>query len=157
MFRHAIAPGGGDPSGFRLGDCSTQRNLSTEGREQARDMGEQLRERGVPVDRVLASPWCRSKQTAELMGLGPVKTLRRLGSVFQASNATAQRRERATRRLIDRHANRDDVLVIVGHQANIIDLTGIAPTSGEGVVVRARARGGELEILGRVPAPSVSP
>jgi broad specificity phosphatase PhoE len=66
LFRHAIAPGGGDPAGFRLGDCATQRNLDTQGREQARRIGEQLRWKGVPVTAVWASQWCRTKETAAL-------------------------------------------------------------------------------------------
>ena len=154
LYRHALAPGGGDPADFDVEDCATQRNLSPAGRRQAVRMGRQLRENDVPVAQVRSSPWCRSRDTARLMRLGPVRELMRLGSVFQASERTAMRRQRATERLIRRHAGREGVLVIVGHQANIIDLTGIAPTSGEGVVVRADEDTGELDILGRVSAPS---
>ena len=35
FIRHAYAPGSGDPNNFNLNDCSTQRNLSKEGRKQA--------------------------------------------------------------------------------------------------------------------------
>lgn len=154
LYRHALAPGGGDPADFDVEDCATQRNLSAAGRRQAVRMGRQLRENDVPVARVRSSPWCRSRDTARLMRVGPVRELLRLGSVFQASERTAIRRQRATERLILRHAGREGVMVIVGHQANIIDLTGIAPTSGEGVVVRADEDTGEIDILGRVPAPS---
>ncbi len=154
LYRHALAPGGGDPADFDVEDCATQRNLSAAGRRQAVRMGRQLRANDVPVTRVRSSPWCRSRDTARLMRVGPVRELMRLGSVFQASERTAMRRQRATERLIRRHAGREGVMVIVGHQANIIDLTGIAPTSGEGVVVRADEDTGELDILGRVSAPS---
>jgi len=154
LYRHALAPGGGDPPDFDVQDCASQRNLSAAGRRQAVRMGRQLRKNDVPVARVLSSPWCRSRDTARLMRQGPVRELMRLGSVFQSSERTANRRQRATERLIRRHGDRDGVLVIVGHQANIIDLTGIAPTSGEGVVVRANQATGDLEVLGRVPAPS---
>jgi len=154
LYRHALAPGGGDPADFDVEDCATQRNLSAAGRRQAVRMGRQLRENDVPVARVRSSPWCRSRDTARLMRVGPVRELMRLGSVFQASERTAIRRQRATERLIRRHAGREGVMVIVGHQANIIDLTGIAPTSGEGVAVRADRQTGDLEILGRVPAAS---
>lgn len=154
LYRHALAPGGGDPADFDVDDCTTQRNLSADGRRQAVRMGRQLRERNVPVARVVSSPWCRARETGELMRLGDVDELQRLGSVFQASAATASRRQRATQRLLRMHAKRDGVLVVTFHQANIIDLTGIAPASGEGVVVRYRDTTGEIEVLGRIPAPA---
>lgn len=154
LYRHALAPGGGDPAGFDVDDCATQRNLSDEGRQQARDMGQQLRAQRVPIARVLASPWCRSRETAELMDVGPVKELSRLGSVFQANSRVAARQEASTRKLLSRHRNREGVLVLVGHQANIIDLTGRAPASGEGVVVQAKP-GGDLRVVGTIPAPDL--
>jgi phosphohistidine phosphatase SixA len=154
LFRHALAPGGGDPANFDVTDCSTQRNLSSAGRAQAREMGRQLQSENVDVSRVLSSPWCRSRETAELMDLGPVRSMMRLGSVFTAPSVVSDRREKRALRTIARHAQRDGVLVIVGHQANIIDLTDIAPKSGEGVAVRYRDNG-TLEVLGRVPAPEM--
>jgi phosphohistidine phosphatase SixA len=75
ILRHADAPGPtqgreGDPAGFRLDDCSTQRNLSGLGRSQAMTLGNWLRTHNVVVSKVMASPWCRAKETAELMQLG---------------------------------------------------------------------------------------
>ena len=68
FVRHAeTTPGVGDPPGFRLEDCATQRNLSGEGRAQARRLGEELKRRGVPVGDVLSSPWCQNQGFA----LGP--------------------------------------------------------------------------------------
>lgn len=154
LYRHALAPGGGDPADFDVTDCATQRNLSDAGRQQARDMGKQLRAKRVPIARVVASPWCRSSQTAELMDIGPVTELARLGSVFQANARVAARREASTRKLLARHRNREGVLVLVGHQANIIDVTDVAPASGEGVVVRSLPNG-RLEVLGTIPAPAI--
>ncbi len=66
LFRHATAPGTGDPSGMRLGDCSTQRNLDAAGRALAARIGEAIRARGVAVGAVLASRWCRAAETADL-------------------------------------------------------------------------------------------
>lgn len=152
LFRHAIAPGGGDPPGFRLGDCSTQRNLSAEGRAQARRIGAELREAGVPIASVRSSRWCRALDTARLMSVGTVRPTPALDSVFTAPADRAERQRQATERLIRAHRDADGVLVLVGHQANIVDLTGVAPQSGEGVVVRARADG-RIEFVGRLPAP----
>ncbi len=66
MLRHALAPGTFDPPGFRLGDCSTQRNLSDEGRAQARQIGAWFAQRRLRPVRVRSSPWCRCVDTARL-------------------------------------------------------------------------------------------
>ena len=152
LYRHAIAPGGGDPAGFELGDCSTQRNLSGEGRQQARAIGRELRQERVLVAQVRSSRWCRALDTARLMAVGSVRPTPALDSVFTASTARALKQERRTKSLIRQHGGKAGALVLVGHQANIIDLTGIAPSSGEGVVVRM-GDDGRLEVLGRIPAP----
>jgi phosphohistidine phosphatase SixA len=152
LMRHAIAPGGGDPVGFRLGDCSTQRNLSADGRKQARAIGQQFREKRIPISSVRSSRWCRASQTAQLLDLGPVRQTAALDSVFTASNEVARVRQRQAERLIDQHRGRPGVLVLVGHQANIIDLTGIAPASGGAVVVRADQRG-VVKVVGQIPPP----
>jgi broad specificity phosphatase PhoE len=66
LIRHARAPGTGDPAGFRLDACSTQRNLSEDGRAQAGRLGQAFRDNAVPVGRVLSSRWCRALDTARL-------------------------------------------------------------------------------------------
>ena len=67
LLRHASTPPAmGDPPGFRLDDCATQRNLSAIGREESRRIGAAFTTRGIPVDRVLSSPWCRCLETARL-------------------------------------------------------------------------------------------
>ena len=67
LIRHAITtPGVGDPPGFRLEECSTQRNLTDEGRGHARRVGEAFRARKIPLARVMSSPWCRCLETARL-------------------------------------------------------------------------------------------
>lgn len=150
LMRHAIAPGGGDPAGFTLGDCRTQRNLSAEGRSQARAIGRQFRTQGVPIAQVRSSRWCRATDTARLLGLGTVRETPALDSVFTASESVATARQRQAERLIRAHREEAGVLVLVGHQANIIDLTGIAPASGEAVVVRTD-RDGRIRVVGRIP------
>ena len=82
LMRHALAPGVGDPVNFKLGDCSTQRNLSAEGRQDARDIGEWIKRREVPIYRVESSRWCRARETAELLGIGTVRANKNLDSLF---------------------------------------------------------------------------
>lgn len=151
LMRHALAPGGGDPPGFRIGDCRTQRNLSAEGRAQARRIGKSIRDSGLLVAGVLASPWCRSAQTARLLDVGPVRTRSFLGSTFTAGRSVIDRREARTRQLIASHRGEDGVLVLVGHYANIVDLIGETTSSGEAIAVRVD-EGGDLDVLRRIPA-----
>lgn len=134
LFRHAIAPGTGDPPGFRLDDCSTQRNLSEEGRRQARELGRRLREAGITEARVYSSRWCRSLETAELLGLGPVTPLPVLDSFFSMPGRES-RQTRELRNFLYTLPPGPSV-VMVTHQVNITGLTGIVPPSGGGVIVR---------------------
>jgi hypothetical protein len=83
MMRHALAPGCGDPSNIAIGDCATQRNLNDQGRAQAVKAGEWLLAQGVSNPKLLASPWCRTQETAELLGIGAVRTSTDLSSFFQ--------------------------------------------------------------------------
>lgn len=155
LMRHALAPGGGDPAGFRLGDCRTQRNLSREGRQHARVIGSAIARSGIDIDGVWSSPWCRAKDTARLLDAGPVRTKQYLGSTFTAPRSVSDAREARTRDVITAHRDKPGVLMLVGHYANIMDLTGEAVDSGEALIVRAGAQG-KVEVLGRIPAPEVS-
>ena len=155
LMRHALAPGGGDPAGFRLGDCRTQRNLSREGRQQARAIGAAIERSAIDINAVLSSPWCRAKDTARLLDVGPVRTKQYLGSTFTAPQSVSDARETRTRRLITSHRSKDGVLFLVGHYANIMDLTGEAVNSGESLIVRMNPQG-DLQVLGRIPAPTIS-
>ena len=152
LMRHAIAPGGGDPPGFRIGVCSTQRQLSAEGRMQAQAIGREFASRRVPIAQVRSSRWCRANETARRLNLGPVRATPALDSVFTASQAIADRNKRQTERMIRDHRGKRGVLILVGHQANITDLTGIAPDSGAAVVVRAD-KNGRVRVLGEVAPP----
>ncbi len=149
LMRHALAPGTGDPPIFRLGDCSTQRNLSPEGRDQARQIGEAFRRHGVVVSRVLSSQWCRCIDTATLLNLGKVEPEPALNSFFGDRSREPQQTA-AVQRIITGHRQNHGVMIMVTHQVNITALTGIVPSSGGLVVVRATPEG-NIEILGELP------
>ena len=55
-----------DQASAVLGDCATQRNLDAQGRAQSVAIGASFRDLGIPVSRVLASPFCRTLETAAL-------------------------------------------------------------------------------------------
>lgn len=145
LLRHALAPGIGDPPGFELDDCSTQRNLSAAGREQARALGERLRALGIPSARVYSSRWCRCLETARLLDLGPVQPLPALDSFFRTRNAGPSR-TRAAREFLAALPPGPPV-ILVTHQVNISALSGRFAASGEGVVVRMSSQG-EVEVPG---------
>ncbi len=134
LMRHALAPGTGDPDQFSEHDCSTQRNLSQEGRAQAARIGEQLREHSTRAIEVFSSVWCRCMDTAELLGAGPVNELPPLNSFFRQW----EREQIQTDQLIEWMAQResDAATVLVTHQVNITAVAGVYPTSGEMVAVR---------------------
>ena len=152
LIRHALAPGVGDPANFTLGDCSTQRNLSEEGRQDARDIGTWLKRRDISINRIETSRWCRARETAELLGLGRVRTNKNLDSLFQGDDPVNDPQTARIREQIIEHRNKRGLLVLVGHFVNIGLLTGESVDSGEGVVVRA-SRKEELKVLGRSPRP----
>jgi phosphohistidine phosphatase SixA len=146
LIRHARAPGTGDPPGFRLGDCATQRNLSDEGRRQAAELGALFTARGVPVGRVLSSGWCRADETARL-AFGGAERWAPLDSFF-ADRTEAEPRTAALREAVAAWAG-PGTLVLVTHQVNVTGLTGIVPREGEVVVVRPHD--GRVAVVGRVP------
>ena len=151
IMRHALAPGTGDPAGFTLGDCSTQRNLDDRGRAQARRIGEAIRGAGVTVGRVLSSQWCRSSETAELLGLGPVEDLPALNSFFDDRSQRGPQTEALRAFLADIAA--DETLMLVTHQVNISALTGRGTSSGEVVVFRY-GEDGTVEVKARIRTPA---
>ena len=65
FIRHAYAPGNGDPTNFKLNDCSTQRNLNDEGIIQSKKIGQFFSKNNIQIDKVLSSEWCRCKDTAK--------------------------------------------------------------------------------------------
>ena len=147
LLRHAIAPGTGDPEAFTIGDCSTQRNLSEEGRAQAARIGDRFRTNGIETARVFSSQWCRCRETAELLELGPVNELPALNSFYQRP----ENRKPQTEVLREWLQKQDlsSVHVLVTHQVNITALTGVFPSSGELVIVRAPGNG-DITVIGTI-------
>ncbi len=145
MLRHARAPGIGDPANFTLGDCSTQRNLSKAGREQAARIGKRLRAAGLADTTVYSSQWCRCLETARELAVGPVVELPVLNSFFQ----TPEMEKRYDQALLEWIAAADlsRPVVLVTHQVNITALTGIFPAEGEMIVLRREAGG--LSVVAR--------
>jgi phosphohistidine phosphatase SixA len=151
LLRHSLAPGVGDPENFDLRDCSTQRNLSAVGRQDAQDVGRWLARREIKIARVESSRWCRAKETANLLNLGKVRLNRNLDSLFEEADALNHPQTIKVRKQIVDHRNKSGMLILVGHFVNIAALTNVGVDSGEGVLVRADSKG-VIKVVGSTPA-----
>jgi len=148
LIRHATAPGTNDPTGFRLDDCGTQRNLSAEGRAQSVRIGHLFRANGIVTAEVYSSQWCRCLDTARLMELGEVRPQPLLNSFFQDRSREAGQIE-ALRRWIG-HLDFAKPTVFVTHQVVVTALSQVFPGSGE-IVAMQRGADGRLSVQGRQP------
>jgi broad specificity phosphatase PhoE len=150
LIRHASTePGLGDPAGFRLDDCATQRNLSARGREESARIGERMRREKVPIARVFASPWCRCRDTA-MLAFGRVEDWEPLSSFFDFPDREADYTASVKKRIAS-YAWRSPGgnVVMVTHNVNIAALTKLSVATGEIVVVRPDGCCG-LRTLGRI-------
>ncbi|MFX0540113.1 histidine phosphatase family protein [Roseovarius sp. S4756] len=146
LMRHALAPGTGDPAAFMLGDCTTQRNLSADGRDQARRIGAALRHADIRPTHIFTSEWCRARETADRLGLGDVTPLPALNSHFAGRGDQAAQAGAVMRVLAELPENARPLLVT--HQVNISALSGTYARSGE-IVVTTRDENGQLAEAGR--------
>ncbi len=151
LLRHSLAPGSGDPANFRLDDCSTQRNLSDKGRQDAKEIGEWLKRREIKIARVESSRWCRAKETAQLLAIGKVRLNKNLDSLFRETNIESHPATLKVRKQILNYRNKSGLLVLVGHYVNIAALTDAGVNSGEGVLVRADSKG-VIRVVGVTPS-----
>jgi broad specificity phosphatase PhoE len=146
FLRHAATSGGaGDPPGFKLEDCATQRNLTAGGRAQAERMGAALKAKGITFQRVFTSPWCRCRETALLVTGAEAEDMDALSNLVGRS----EHRDGQVRSMRAYLAAPDSGtrVLFVTHGIVIAALTGLNPAEGELVVVRVGA-GGETTIAG---------
>jgi phosphohistidine phosphatase SixA len=137
FMRHAIAPGYGDPDNFKIGDCSTQRNLDDTGRSQARAIGKALSQSRTQFAEILSSEWCRCQETTALLGLGKWRTFEGLNSFFQGyadADATIPKLQKKLATL------KPGVTLMVSHQVVISRITGVSPSSGGLVVYNTQTK-----------------
>lgn len=140
-FRHALAPGTFDPPQFKLGDCTTQRNLSAEGREQARRMGQWFATEGLKPESVASSPWCRCMDTATL-AFGTARAWPALASPVGSPETTSASNLQQLRDALRQAGQRPGTFQVwVTHMFVLADLAGANTASGEALVLQADASG----------------
>jgi phosphohistidine phosphatase SixA len=137
LMRHADAPGFSDPAGYRLDQCSTQRNLGEFGKKQAELTGQWLSQQGIETAKVFSSPWCRCVDTATLLNKGPVVIDQSLGSFFGNMSLSGQQTE-ALRQLVQKSLKQfpKTPIIMVSHHVNIEAFTGVVLGSGDMVLVK---------------------
>ena len=163
LVRHALAPGTGDPQEVVIDDCSTQRNLNDEGREQSARIGRLLHQAGLTELEIFTSRWCRCRETAEIArqslieasasgaaGLPAVEDLPAINSFFTQYDKREPQTLELKQWLADRaQSETESLALLVSHQVNITAATGAYPSSGEIVIVESRD--GEVNVIATVP------
>jgi len=147
MLRHAqTVAGTGDPPNFQLDQCNTQRNLSDEGRDQSKRIGQWFTARKLAVGSVQSSAWCRCKDTATL-AFGRFDLLAALNSTFETRSDQAAQTEALRERLTGIRTGQFEVWVT--HQVNIASMTGEVPAMGEAFVVKLGSASSPGRVLAR--------
>ena len=142
LMRHADAPGFGDPAGYVISQCSTQRNLGDYGKRQAKAIGAWLTNQGIQKADVFSSPWCRCLDTANLLNKGSVKIEPSLGSFFD-NMSLEKGQTKALGAFIKNELVKSSKtpLILVTHHVNIEAYTGKVVGVGDMVLVKVGKNG----------------
>mgnify|MGYP002632403398 CR=1 FL=1 len=131
-------------------DGTRIRQLSAAGRQSAVNTGLAIQSLKIPIGPVLASPYCRTVETAKLMGLGEVKPTvavinMRVADYFGGQSAVVE----TARTLLAQRPPNNFNTVIVAHGNVARASTPVYPGEGEGVVFEADGVG-EFRFIGRL-------
>ena len=142
LMRHALAPGIGDPAGYQLQDCKSQRNLDATGRAQAQKTGQWLKAQGVGNALVFTSAWCRCKETAENLAFGTPVLEPSLNSFFDDMRQGPQSNANLQKFIVGQLKSKGDkALILVTHHVNIAEFTGENVGSGDMVLAKVNSAG----------------
>ena len=133
FIRHAYAPGSGDPNNFNLNDCSTQRNLSEEGRKQAKKIGEFFINNNIKIEKIFSSEWCRCKETAKI-AFEDYSIKNFLNSFYSSKYAKNKTKQIEELNNYVQQLKSNQNIVFVTHYVLISEVLNYAPSSGEIVV-----------------------
>ncbi|MEO6022805.1 MAG: histidine phosphatase family protein [Burkholderiales bacterium] len=148
MRNSAVDEGLGDPKGYKVGDCTTQLTLTDKGRAEAKMIGQNFKQRKIPIKQVLTSQFCRAKETAEL-AFGKADVWEPLNSFYDKP----ERKSEQTRLLHQRMENppADSNLVLVTHGYNITSATGLNPDPGDMLIIMPALKVG-YKVIGELSA-----
>jgi phosphohistidine phosphatase SixA len=134
-------------------DPARMRQLSDEGRRHARQVGDAMRTLGIPVGEILASPYCRTVETARLMNLGTVIPTTdivnlRVASYFGGRDAVIT----TARARLAKHPDAGTNTILVAHGNVARESTPVYPSEAEGIVFRPDGSGGFTVFARLTPA-----
>ena len=134
LIRHSLAPGGGDPEGFKINDCETQRNLNRAGINQSKKIGKLFKKNKILIDQILTSQWCRCKDTAKY-AFGDYKEFTALNSTFQSPyNRNEVKQLKELYSFVKKWNGKGKNLILITHYSIITAITNAVPASGEIVI-----------------------
>ena len=122
-----------DQDGTNLKDCATQRNLSENGRQQARAIGTAISALNIPIGKVTSSPYCRCIDTATL-AFGKAEISPDLAFSITKDEDDTKRLGESLQRMLATAPAANTNNVIVAHTSNLKTAAGIWPKP-EGVAV----------------------
>ena len=133
FIRHAYAPGTGDPTNFKLNDCSTQRNLNDEGIIQSKKIGQFFSRNKIQVDKVLSSEWCRCKDTAKF-AFNKYSTFDALNSFYDPRFKNNKNKQIYDLKNYINNWNSEKNLVLITHFVVISEILKVGANSGEIII-----------------------
>jgi phosphohistidine phosphatase SixA len=146
-FRHAATDfSQNDEKMKSYEDCADQRNLIDQGRADARAAGAAIRRLGIPVERVLASPFCRTVETAQLL-FGRAEKMQEVRGGPAASPGSG--RYAALHKILATPVRPGTNLVVVSHGNPFYSVAG-PPYLAEGEAAVVRPLGADFEVVARV-------
>ena len=155
-LRHAETATASESTLHDFADCSWQRNLNEYGREQAALIGAKLREQGITAGTLEASPFCRTRQTAELVfGRAPTVNPDLFYHVSQTLSEIAATDAKLKVRLGQRPPGGGN-LVLVGHAPTMRDAAGVELPEGQGAIVKPNGDG-TFKVVARLTVYGISP
>jgi phosphohistidine phosphatase SixA len=151
-FRHGITDHSThDADRQNLDNCSTQRLLSDEGRQQMKDIGDAIQQLNIKIGTIESSPYCRSIDTAT-QAFGRMEINQNLKHTVTADEETSNRQAKQLRKRLSikpEISGSNDVLS--SHTANLQEAVGIWPTP-EGVAIIFKPEGNDnFEYIATVP------
>ena len=150
LMRNTVVDEGlGDPKGYKVADCATQLNLNDKSRAEAKKIGEEFKKRKIPINQVLTSAFCRTKDTAQL-AFGKADVWEPLNSFYDKPD----RRSEQTRMLhqrMEKPPTDGTNLVLITHGYNIVSATGLNPDPGDMLIIAPAFRVG-YKVIGELSA-----
>jgi hypothetical protein len=128
-------------------DCANQRNLTDKGRDEARAVGKHIKRLGIPVGTVLASPFCRTMETARLAFGKATPMQEARGGPAQTEDP---KRYEGLKKLLSSPVPKGENRVISSHGNPFHALAG-APYLAEGEIAVVQPQGnGGFRVVGRI-------